>query len=274
MVSGIETLRVLHAGALRNPMKRLAREFQTLFPEIEVHLESAGSRACARQILDGKRVDIVALADPVIFTELLVPHPVKKYYIFATDQIVITYDMLSRGHDRISGLNWFEILLREDVSFARSNENLDPCGYRTLMVWQLAEKHYRLPGLYQQLNAKCSARYIYPKSVDLYSALLEGQVDYAFQYRCVAQQFNLHYVTLPEQINLSNPIFTSFYNQATVEVEGRTTGSKTVLTGQPIEFAIAVLENSSRPELANQFLQYTLSPAGRKILDECGLIAY
>jgi ABC-type molybdate transport system substrate-binding protein len=31
--------------------------------------------------------------------------------------------------------------------------NLDPCGYRSLMVLQLAEKHYNIPGLYDNIIA-------------------------------------------------------------------------------------------------------------------------
>lgn len=267
-------LLILHAGALQHPMQRFAREFQNLFPEVEVRSESAGSRACARRLLEGRQVDIVALADPLIFDELLLPHPVQKYYIFATDQIVLTYHAPARGAESITAENWFEILLREDVSFIRSDENLDPCGYRTLMVWQLAEQHYGVPGLYQRLNAKCRSEQIYPKSLDLGSALLEGKADYAFQYLCAVKQFDLRYVTLPEEVNLSNPIFANLYTRATVEVEGKASGSKTVLTGEPIEFAIAIPVNSPQPEVAYEFLQLTLSAAGQRILDDCGLVAY
>jgi molybdate/tungstate transport system substrate-binding protein len=267
-------LLILHAGALQHPMERFAREFRSLFPEVEVRLESAGSRACARKLLGGYQADIIALADPLLFDELLLPHPVQKYYIFATDQIVITHQTGARGSADINPQNWTQILLRDEVSFVRSDENLDPCGYRTLMVWQLAEKHYGVPGLYQQLNSKCTAAYVYPKSLDLGAVLQGREADYAFQYLCTAKQYGLDYVTLPEKINLSNPRWAGLYGHATVEVEGKTPGSKTILIGEPIEFAAAVPLNAPHPKEANEFLQLTLSHTGQSILEDCGLVVY
>ncbi|RYD02672.1 hypothetical protein N752_23750 [Desulforamulus aquiferis] len=133
-----KVINILHAGALRLPIAQCSKLFKKANPSIEVILESYGSRACARSIREGNQVDIIALADPLLFDELLVPEYVDRYYIFANDQIVLAYDEFSRGSDEITENNWTEILSRPEVSFGRSDENLDPCGYRTMMVWQLA----------------------------------------------------------------------------------------------------------------------------------------
>lgn len=269
-----QVLKVLHAGALRMPVAQCSKLFKKLYGDLDVRLESYGSRACARQVRDGKVVDILALADPMLFDELLVPEYVEDYYIFGNDQIVLAYDEFSRGSEEITTENWYSILERLEVKFGRSDENLDPCGYRTLMVWQLAERFYRRQGLFTLLHSKCTGDQIYPKSYDLGSDVLEGKLDYAFVYLCVAKQFGLKYIALPEKINLSNPAHVTYYQQASVQLKGKTPGDFTTITGAPIEFAMAIPKNSNNPSAAREFLELMLSKKGQQVLENCGLIPY
>ncbi|AFQ44221.1 extracellular solute-binding protein [Desulfosporosinus meridiei] len=269
-----QILKILHAGALRKPVVECAKLLQEARPELNVELESYGSRACARQVREGKVVDILALADPMLFAELLGPEYIDKYYIFANDQIVLAYNEFSRGSGEINALNWFDILLREEVTFGRSNQHLDPCGYRTLMVWQLSEQYYGRPGLFNQLDQMCRGNLIYPKSYDLASDVLVGKLDYGFEYLCVVNQFGLRYLTLPEKINLSNPAYVDYYSQSTVSLQGKNSGEMITIPGAPIEFAIAIPKNAENPEPAKDFLDLILSKQGQQILEECGLIPY
>lgn len=142
------------------------------------------------------------------------PQFVDEYFVIATDQIVITYDDFSRWSKEINAENWTDILLAEGVSFARADHRTVPCGYRTLMVWQLAEKLYQKPGLYQRLCDKSLPEDDYQSVTELTAAILEGRADYAFQYLSVAKQFGLNYVKLPSKINLSNPAHADFYSEA------------------------------------------------------------
>lgn len=273
-MSNQPTLKILHAGALRKPVVECAKLLQETHPEMAINLESYGSRACARQVREGKIVDVLALADPMLFEELLGPDYVDKYYIFANDQIVLAYNEFSRGNGEINPQNWFDILLKDEVSFGRSNQNLDPCGYRTLMVWQLAEQYYQREGLFEKLDKKCKQEWIYSKSYDLASDVLVGKLDFAFEYLCVANQFGLNYLGLPEKINLSNPAHASYYSQATVSLQGKNSGEMITIPGAPIEFAIAIPKNSENPELAQIFLNLILSKQGQQLLEDCGLIPY
>lgn len=270
----IQTLSILHAGALRMPIAECAKLLKETHPDWEIRLESFGSRACARQIREGKVVDILALADPMLFDELLVPEYVDKYYIFANDQIVLAYNEFSKGSAEITPDNWYDILLEEGITFGRSNHNLDPCGYRTLMVWQLAEKHYGQEGLFGRLDRKCTGEFIYPKSYDMASEVLVGKLDYAFSYLCVANQFGLPYLKLPERINLSNPSHAKHYQQASVSLQGKNSGEMVCVTGAPIEFAIAIPKNADNPEVADTFLDLILGKKGRQLMEDCGLVPY
>lgn len=264
-------LKILHAGALRKPMKECVHLFWQNYPDIEISLDYAGSRACAHAILEGRDVDVMALADPYVFMDLLVPEHVDIFFVFATDQIVLAYDEFSSRSSLIDSSNWMEILLDERVSFSRSDHNLDPCGYRTLMAWQLAEEFYNMAGLFDNLNSKCTQEYIYPKSIDLCSALLEGKIDYAFEYLSVTKQLGFKYIAFPDKINLSNPAHADHYSRVTVTATGKG-GGISLVRGAPIEFAVAIPKNSSKKELANEFVKLLTSPEGEKILDSCGLI--
>ncbi|GAI28734.1 unnamed protein product, partial [marine sediment metagenome] len=95
------------------------------------------------------------------------------------------YTNKSRFGNEINRDNWYEILQRDGVRYGRSDPNQDPCGYRTLMVWQLAEDYYNAPELYDKLYG-AAGELIRPKEVDLIALLESGDLDYAFEYSSVA----------------------------------------------------------------------------------------
>ncbi|MEW6540855.1 MAG: extracellular solute-binding protein [Bacillota bacterium] len=269
-----QSLTILHAGALRHPLRECARLFGQKHPRAEIRLEAAGSLACARRLLEGRHADVVALADPMLFEKLLVPRLVQRYFVFAIDQMVITFDDLSRHSRHINPDNWMDVLLEPEVTFGRSDHNLDPAGYRTLMLWRLAEQHYGRPGLFGRLNDKCRPEFIYAKSVDLTPAIREGRLDYGFQYRSVARQESLRFLRLPERINLSNPAYAGHYAQVSVELDSPLTGLRTMLHGAPVEFAAGCTKQARNRELAEAFLELLISRAGQQILEESGLVPY
>ncbi|WP_088186073.1 extracellular solute-binding protein [Desulfosporosinus sp. FKA] len=272
MITKQKTLKIIHAGALQRVMEKCLEQFLKQNPGLKCELEGVGSREGAKRLLSGEHYDIIALADQALFSELLVPDLVEKYFVFAADQIVISYTRASRKSSEITQSNWIDTLLMPDISFAHSNHHLDPCGYRTLMAWQLAEKFYERPGLYTTLEAKCIPYDTYPKSIALSKALFKGKIDYAFLYSSAAQQLELQYITLPSRINLSNPAHANFYDQASVSVESKIPGKDIIIHGKPIEFAVGLSKNCQIPELAQSFVDLLTGMEGSSIIEECGLI--
>lgn len=272
MIGSNMTLKIIHAGALVRVVEKCLEHFSKQNPGLKFEAKGVGSREGAKRLLSGEKYDIIALADQALFAELLAPDLVENYFVFAADQIVIGYDRCSRGSKEITQENWIDMLLKPQVSFARSDHHLDPCGYRTLMVWQLAERLYARPGLYSTMEAACIPYSIYPKSLDLSGALFKGKVDYAFLYSSEAKQLELPYIVLPSKINLSNPAYADFYDQAAVSVESKIPGKNVIIHGKPIEFAIGLSKNSQYPELAQSFIDLLTGSEGYLILEECGLI--
>ncbi|HZK85865.1 MAG TPA: extracellular solute-binding protein [Desulfosporosinus sp.] len=272
MIGNQKTLKIIHAGALQRVVENCVELLIKQNPGLKIKILGVGSREGAKRLLSGEHYDIIALADQALFAELLVPDLVENYFVFATDQLVIGYDRSSKGSKEITQDNWVDTLLDPQVNFARSDHDLDPCGYRTLMVWQLAEKFYGRTGLYEAMEAACIPYSIHPKSLDLAKALFTGKVDYAFLYSSEAEQLELPYITLPSKINLSNPAYANFYDQAVVTVESKIPGKSVILHGKPIEFAIGLSKDSQYPELAQSFVDLLTGSEGYSILEECGLI--
>ena len=262
---------IFHAGSLSVPFKQMKDEFQKENPDIKILLESAGSVKCARKITDlNKDCDIMASADYTIIDELLIPDYTNWNIKFASNEMAIVYHDASKYSNEINAQNWYEILLREDVFFGRSDPNSDPCGYRAILTSQLAEQYYNQAGLTNKIIAK-NQEYIRPKEVDLLALLESNTIDYIFLYRSVAQQHELKYVILPDSINLKNPELREFYKNANVDITGKTPGTTITKTGQPMVYGITVLENAPNKELAIKFVNFVLSKqGGTKIMEENG----
>ncbi|NCA76635.1 MAG: tungstate ABC transporter substrate-binding protein WtpA [Alphaproteobacteria bacterium] len=262
---------IFHAGSLSLPMKELAAEFRKLHPGIKVLLEPAGSVECARKITDlGKPCDIMASSDYQVIDKMLIPKYADWNIKFVSNEMAIVFNDKSRNANQINRSNWYEILLREDVAYGRSDPNADPCGYRSVMTMQLAEKFYKKPGLTSKLTAK-DRNYMRPKEVDLVALLESNALDYIFLYKSVAIQHHLRYVELPDEINLRNPSFVKLYNSASVEINGKSPGMKETMKGEPMIYGITLLSNAPNKTAAIEFLTFMLSQdKGMKIMEKHG----
>jgi molybdate/tungstate transport system substrate-binding protein len=252
---------IFHAGSLAVPFKEMADAFETRHPGIKIMREAAGSRACARKISDlDKRCDVMASADYTVIDTLLIPDHADWNIKLATNEMTLVYHQKSRGASEITAQNWPEILLRKEVAFGRSDPNVDPCGYRAVLTIKLAEKHYSQSGLAEKLLAK--DKYIRPKETDLLALLEAGEIDYIFLYRSVAEQHKLQRLILPDQINLKKPELSSFYAAASVEISGKTPGSKITKKGAPMVYGVTIPRNAPNPKAALAFVEFLLARDG------------
>lgn len=260
-------LQIFNAGSLTAPFEQISEEFNKIHLDVEILAEAAGSATTIRKVTElGKECGVIGSADYLLIPELMFPDYADWYIIFASNEMCICYTDQSQFANEINGNNWYEILQREGVTYGRSDPDQDPCGYRTLMVWQLAEKHYSAAaGLYDSLY-EAAGDLMRPKSVDLIALLQSGDLDYAFEYSSVAQQQNLEYVELPPEINLSDVDFEDFYAQAEVEIAGTEPGATIVMVGKPIVYGVTIPKNFPRQELAIAWVDFLLSDKGMDIM--------
>lgn len=284
------TLKVLHAGSLTGPFEEIEAAFEAEYDYIDVQLEPAGSSACIRKITDtGIEADILASADYTLIPAMMMPDFADWYIAFANNEMVLTYSDKSVYADEITPENWYDILRRDDVIWAFSNPNLDPCGYRTPMVIQLAEDYYGDDMIFDDLIGSQTAIYcteegdkmnlfapedlnpdtahvtIRDKSVELVSMVLEGGLDYAWEYLSVAEQNDLLYVSLPKAINLSSVSFADDYALVTI-----TTSDGNTNVGKPIVYGVTIPTNAPNAEEAALFVEFIINEFGQSVFESQG----
>jgi molybdate/tungstate transport system substrate-binding protein len=270
--SGVKTREIIifHAGSLSVPLKQISDEYEKRTPGIKILMEPAGSLVCARKITELKKpCDIIASADYFVIDQLIVPEYASWSIRFATNEIVIAYQEKARHSGEINSQNWMDILLRDDVTYARSDPDADPCGYRSVLTFKLAEQYYSRPGLAEQLQSK-DRSFIRPKEVDLVALIESNAVDYMFQYKSVAKQHNLRYIELPAEINLSNPEMNAVYNMVSLDVTGSKPGSTMKVIGEYINYSLSILKEAPAADQAIDFIAFLISPEGMEIFRKCG----
>ena len=310
-----ETLTIFHAGSLALPFADLAAEFEGSHTDVDVDVDrqSGGSatvisNAIVQEDAGESPPDIIASADYKLIPDRMYGGGYADWYIaFARNTMVICYRDNAPGSAEIVSGNrtWFDVLRNDPVSYGHSDPDQDPCGYRTLLVVQLAQAYYYddatsfdvtpgadADGLYDTLIPKSehergrtggtnstarpggSEEVVSAKSVDLITALEAGDLDYAFEYRSVAVQNELNYIELDDYINLSRTNaeiegIEDFYATASIEIL-EDPGPPEVYEpqyGAAIVYGVTIPVHAQNGELAAEFIELLLSETGKQIIE-------
>jgi len=284
--TGGKSITVLAAGSLAVPFEKIAGIYEKKYG-VKVNIETAGSLETVKKVSElHRKVDVVAVADYKAIQNYLVPNYTSWYIKFAKNELVVTYTEKSKYASELNSSNWMKILSRKDVRIGFSSPNDDPCGYRAVMMFYLADIKYNstifenvvennteirvdngtiiVPDDSELLNAQGRV-YIKQKSVALLGDLESGDIDYAIEYLSVAKQHGLKYLRLPDSINLSNATLSEYYHLAKVKLaDGK------IITGDAINYAITVPSNAPNKDYAYDFINLILSSEGKEIMNQCG----
>jgi molybdate/tungstate transport system substrate-binding protein len=266
-------LLVFNAGSLAKPFGDLLKAFKDAHPDVVSAQENSGSLEAARKLTDlGKIPDVIGVADYGVIAQLLIPRHATWYATFARNAMVLIYSDQSIGAKEINPQNWWQVLLRPGIRAGHSDPALDPNGYRALMVFQLAERFYRQPGLAGKLERAFPPRYMRPKEADLTALIQAGELDYSWSYASLARTAGLRYVDLPDEIDLSNPKLADQYAQASVRVpsEHRSGRDSVEFRGEPIVYALTIPTKAPHPHTAEAFVRFVFSPEGKAIIKQNG----
>ncbi|MBT8508592.1 tungstate ABC transporter substrate-binding protein WtpA [Methanomicrobiaceae archaeon CYW5] len=290
-------LNVVAAGSVLGPLGEVEAAFEADHPGVDVRVEGHGSIQCIRQVTDLHRdFDVVIVADETLIPDMMYREDERtgeayadSYTPFARNAVVVAYTPQSRYGDAITAENWYEVLSRPDVRVGFSNPMLDAAGYRALMVLLLAEEYYGEAGLFAGIAGDHCApaltvtetggvqRVTLPEvlepdgtklvirdgSIFLLSHLESGGIDYAFEYKSVAEEHGLQYISLPPAIDLSTPVHAENYR--TVEVTlgfQRFSSIGSVRTGVPVVYGVVVPAGATNPALAEEFAGYVTAMFG------------
>lgn len=279
-----EDIVIFHAGSLSVPFAQIEKVFEAKYPQYDIKREASGSRAAARKITDiGKAADVMASADYKVIDNLMIPDHAKFNAQFATNEMAIAYTEKAKYADEINSDNWTEIFLRDGVRVGHSNPNMDPCGYRSMLVTKIAEDFYKQPGLFDNLfgygdeyengEEDTNKVVVRPKETDLLGLIEAGMYDYLYIYKSVAEQHGLKYITLPEEVSLKSNKFAEAYKKAEFKINGKKPGTWITKKGGPMVYGITVAQNDKSPvnkEGAIKFVNFVLSDEGQAIMIKNG----
>jgi molybdate/tungstate transport system substrate-binding protein len=289
-------LKVVPAGSLLQPFDEVEKTFEAQHPDVDVQVEGHGSIQAIRQVTDlHRQVDVVAVADASLIPDLMFrtdsmtgANFTDTYTPFATNAMVIAFTNKSKYADEITSENWFQVLSRPDVRVGISNPMLDAAGYRSIMVSLLADRYYqnttlfpiligshftpslvvhdedgiatiRLPEVLRPSDGKLVIR---DGSIFVLSHLEAGGIDYAFEYRSVAEGHDLRWINLPPEIDLSSPDFAEEYGKVRVILGfQRFSAIGQERTGQPIVYAVTIPNNAPHRDLAQEFADVVIQKA-------------
>jgi molybdate/tungstate transport system substrate-binding protein len=263
-----DTLVLYLAASLARPMQPVLDTYAANTGTV-IQRESGASLEHARKITElGRIPDLLLLADAEVFPQLLVPKYASWYAEFARNRMVIAFTPKSRHAGEITASNWTQVLRRKDVEVGRTDPNLAPVGYRTLLMLKLAERHYRQPGLAAALLANAPDRNIRRNAAELAALLAAGELDYIYEYQSVAESNGFRFIPLPPAIDLGDPARAREYASVSVMVRGASIDSRQELRGQPIVYGLSVLTAAPHAAAAARFLAYlTSKPVIKQLRD-------
>ncbi|UXD21578.1 ABC transporter substrate-binding protein [Ignicoccus pacificus DSM 13166] len=282
LVLSASALTIFSAGSLSIPLREVASVYQSKYHD-KVYIEFSGSVQAVRKIVElGRCPDLLFVADYSLIPTMM---PSQWVVGFASNVMTLTYVNPSLTNQLRK--DWIGTLMTH--TFAFSNPNMDPAGYRTLGVLALAAlKDPRALKILERINGvKVEMKngnvtvYVYPnirsgngviirdKSVDLIPMVKSGLVDIAFEYRSVAIQHKLLYYVPPSYCNLGDPKEANFYGRVKIVLMAGTPKEK-VIKLKPIVYGVTIPTCAPHPAQALKFFQLVLSGTGREIFMKNG----
>lgn len=254
---------VLYAGSLATVMENGVGPAFSKATGIAYKGEAHGSLGAARLIHDHLRSpDVFISADPSVNENVLMGSKngnlVTWFATFASSQLVLAYNPKSHFAADFAAAAagktpWYEVLAKPGMRFGRGDPTVDPKGYRTLFLFNLAEKHYRRPGIPRLLGDALNPAQVLPE-VSLLARVESGQYDAGIFYKHEIVAYKLPFVGFPPEINLSDSRFAGSYAQATY-----TTPNGERVSGAPILFTITIPKTVKNQAAAKAFVRFLLS---------------
>ena len=268
---------VLYAGSLGALMEKSVGPAFEQATGYHYQGEGQGSVGAARAIHDHLRTpEVFISADPAVNDRILIG-PVNGsfegwYLTFASSELVLGYNPRSRFRDlfeqaRAGKLPWYEVLAKAGVKLGRTDPNLDPKGYRTLFLFELAGQYYHRPGLAALLGSADNPEQIFPEP-ELLIRMESGQLDAAVFYKHEVIAHGMPYIALPGEINQGDPRFASLYAAHTF-----TTSKGLQVAGAPVLFTVSILTTAANRAGAVAFVRFLCSAEGSALLEKAGLRA-
>ncbi len=237
--------------------------------------EGKGSVQVANLIRDGFRTpDVFVSAGTIPIMMLMNNTPSLAEWLleFASAEMVIAYSTNSLYYNdlekaRKGEIPWYDVISKDGFKFGRTDPELDPKGYYAIVTAKLSNIHYNDSSIKERIfGDDRNFKQIFPEEI-LKTILESGQLDAVVAYKHEAVSRGLPYITLPKEINLSDPAFSDFYKKANYTLES---DQKTIY-GEPIYFSITIPQTVKNTDGAISFVNFIISKVNSQKLENQGL---
>jgi molybdate/tungstate transport system substrate-binding protein len=277
------------ARAQQQPVVRVALP-GTIEPVILDHIGPAFTAATGYR-LELTRAPSIALTNRIVGGELkpdvyissdanqmkLLFGPVEKErarwsMAILRSRTALLYSPRSRFADafeaaRTGRLAWYDVLQRPGLVLKRPDPTVDSGGYRAIFVFELAEKHYRIPGLKQRIIGIDNNESQYFDRTKDYPLLRNGSIDATVQFVTNALVGGVPYINLPEEVDQSDPALADWY--ATVSY---TNPRGQTFQGAPAFYGVTILTAAENEGGAEAFVRFLLSESSLNKLERAGFL--
>jgi len=264
-------LTVFAAGSLARPLRE-ALDSMAIAGGPRVRMEIMGSRDLLRSVIALRRTpDLIVTADADELERLLIPRYVTAATTFARNRVVLALSRRVANTNTVTTANWADVVSSGTLRVARADPARAPLGYRTLMVWELAELELDRPGLAAKLAAASPASLLRGNESDLAALLESGDADAAWCYESLARALDLPYVRIGDRLDFGSDSDSASYRRASVAITGEMPGVRVTIRGMPIRYAMAAVTNGPDVIGATVLASRLLDSSSVRIMRRAGL---
>ncbi len=252
----LAVLDVAYAGSMGSMMEGPLKRSVAQSLKLDMHGRAQGSSALAQLIVGGSiRPDVFLPVTPGPMLTVLRAGKAETAQPVAHTEMVIAYSPKSRFASRLEAAgkgnaNWWEILQEPRLRFGRTDPVGDPQGRNIIFTIMLAAKVYKQPDLVEKiLGPTINEKQIFTEPT-VQARLQSGELDAASAYKIQPGPFNLPYINLPKEINLSGQNVHADHPEVTLSVGGKT------YNPEPLIYYAAVLKDAANPKGAAAFVNW------------------
>jgi molybdate/tungstate transport system substrate-binding protein len=256
LAAELAALDVAYAGSMGSMMEGPMKASVAEALKLDMHGQAQGSSALAQLIAAGSlHPDIFIPVTPGPMLTVLHAGKADSGLPIAHTEMVIAYSPKSRFASKFEAAakgigNWWEVLQEPGLRFGRTDPVTDPQGRNIIFTMMLAAKTYQQPDLVEKiLGPTVNEKQIFSEPT-VQARLQSGELDAASAYKIQPGPFNLPYLTLPKEINLSGQNVHHDHPDVTVSVGGKT------YTPEPLIYYVAALKDAPNGPGAARFVEW------------------
>lgn len=259
--AGFDALAVLdvaYAGSMGSMMEGPIKASAAQSLKLEFRGRAQGSSALAQLIVGGSlRPDVFIPITPGPMLTVIRAGKAVAAQLIAHTEMVIAYSPKSRFVSRFEAAakgkskdHWWKVLLEPGLRFGRTDPVTDPQGRNIIFTMMLAAKITKQADLVEKvLGPTINEKQIFTEPTVM-ARLQSGELDAASAYKIQPGPFNLPYITLAPEINLSGQNVHIDHPDISLAIAGKT------YQPEPLIYYAAVLKDAPNSKDAAAFVDW------------------